>query len=426
MHTYTFYKVEKTGREQMRLLAKLQDVNLNQIQSTTFIGANYFGLKDMYYNGKFIFFGVTNIEGDLTEFYFTYDTEKNKISQKKELQIERKEIIESLYPISSGKMGYIVRTIFNNLRLEAIDDSGKKLYSQDIILQSKANQMYFEILLSTSDILIYKVKSYSRISENKFSSFIMLIDPENGNLIKKIDSNNDNNETLNFMNAYILENQITLFGDKFKPKRKIDKRKSTGFFKLVLDKNGETISQQTINWTDVAKHLEVDKNGKNNDKKYIYSHEFVHLENENKTILFGEYFKPKLASATFFDFEVFEFDTDFNLIKTETIEKGKNVMGVRPLKYSYIDFNYLENKKGVSFSYRNINNVSLTKGIDLSLGTVTYFNDSFSLREIENKMKFLITIDYVPSIVAAKPGYFMIIQPQKNENPEIRLEHVDY
>lgn len=423
----SFYKLEDTEKGYIRLVAELQDVNLNQIQSSDFIGANYYGIKDVYYNNKYIFFGLQNFYGGLTPDYHIYDLEKNYFSDKERLPMDLKNQVVGFFPIANRGMGYIIKNndtkelVVQGMDIEENDLFGKKVITEHL----EGQKTELEVLLLQEDLLVYKVKMYIRREDRKFKSFVLIINPKTGELIQQIGSSKDKAHC-NYINAYVLNNQIVLFGEFYKTNNYVRKGKSNGFVKTTLSSNGDLVETKTKRWTDFSKYLDVNKKGKNKDKMYIYAHDFVLLENQEKVVLIGEHFKPRLATRTFFDFELLEFDYDFNLINSHKIEKGKNVLGVPPIKYSYMGFNYLVDKKGFSLSFRNINKVSITKGIDMTLGTITYFDKSISLSEYESNFGVFSSVESLPRIIKAKPEHFMILTPIKNKNPEIRLERVDY
>jgi hypothetical protein len=207
--------------------------------------------------------------------------------------------------------------------------------------------------------------------------------------------------------------------------------KCLGLSKRVFNIKSKSVTEQKfLNWSDLSKFIEINKNGRVGSWDYIQFLD-VKITTDGKTLMIAEGYEAAKNSKTKNIYTI-EMDKDF-IVKTFTeIAKNKSsyddlyAWGDELEKLNAFDFMYSQKIKEDEFVFYYQDNEK-SNGIlkDLKadkwiLGVITYADGQFKSQKINLKTK---KGNIIP--IKAKKGYIILQEVSKTEN-EIRLEKIEY
>ena len=192
-----------------------------------------------------------------------------------------------------------------------------------------------------------------------------------------------------------------------------------GYYRLILDVNGQETDKKYFNWDELSDEMKIDKYGRLKNGYYLRSKELFVFKDGSSAILFEKY-KPKRYSKTT-DMVLVQFDKDFNYQKVHTIKKAK---GQGLFHSDFLYSQYVKDKTGAVFFFRNKVKNPETKKEEWILGINTLIDGTYGYEEIPMEAE-----DFEISIMPAKEGYILIHEADKSDKKgknEIRLERLNY
>lgn len=430
----TLYRLEKVNKDKSTFLLKFQDINLNEVSSTSFEAYNY-KLKSAFYNGQEIFIKVSYGSS-----YYLFNPETGKIGELREISIKKGEVIESIFPIQNEGFAAITSNFDTKINhLYAINNQHEELYTTTLYTVAKKKSIErFIKLASNENVAVFNVKRYAKRKAKISTRELLIVNVKTGEVIKSI-SIDDKKTKYEFKNAQIIDNKIVVYGDTFKPKTATISAKTTGMFRIVLDVDGTITHSKTLTWKDVQQVVEVRNDGYFKKQGFLYTHDFKFDKQTGNSVMAGEYFQSNPIFLLLKDFVFFEFDKDFNITQVFDVEKKsrKIIEDGYPARnffaygsyhpyYAYQFSHFLEEKKGLTFFYFSVEKISLISGAELTSGLITYYNGEFAKNNIDSKLSLFGSMDQVPFLMRTKPGYFLLIQADKDGKVDVRQEKIDY
>lgn len=236
-----------------------------------------------------------------------------------------------------------------------------------------------------------------------------------------------------------IDGNLYIVGDYMEnPKNMIfDYTKRQGIYRVVLDGSGNVLNKKYLPWSTFSPDAILNKNGRDKAGFYLLPVNYFIFKDGSVSILTEKYkplkkgisvpiflidilvysltYKPPKTS----DFQLLNFDKDFNINGTELIHKEAT-------EYNRTDFlfsQYIHNESAAAFFYRNSFKNNQTKKQDVILGINVLKEGKLTQEKIPLYSKKQYYIDVLP----AKEGYIMLREyNEKDKYNQIRLEKLNY
>jgi len=222
-----------------------------------------------------------------------------------------------------------------------------------------------------------------------------------------------------------IDNKLYIAGN-YSPYSKTDFSldQSLGFYKIVLDENGQEIEKKYTTWSDYNPQLEVDKKGRV-EKNYRLKPIRHFFFNDGSISILTEKFKigtwsqgvPKTS-----DFVLFNMKPDFTPGDINTIKKE-----VSYYSGNFLFSQYIKNETGAVFFFYDVVKdpdagiFSTTQNLFLGINTI--INGKLTEEKIPLTAKKKYSIFPHP----AKEGYIMLREyNEKDKYNQVRLEKLNY
>ena len=200
-----------------------------------------------------------------------------------------------------------------------------------------------------------------------------------------------------------------------------------GFYKIVLDENGNAIQEKYTQWSDFSQYIDVDKKGRV-EKKFRLRPAKTFFFNDGSTSILTEKYKPVSNNVLIGpipsksdDYVLFNMDKDLNVKDVQTIEKA-TALGV-DYYHDYLFSQYIKDETGVVFFFQNYAKNDETKEKQWFLGINTIIDGKLTQEKIPISSRKKYVIDPTP----AKEGYIMLREyNEKDKYNQIRLEKLNY
>lgn len=444
-----FQKVEKVDRKTNLYMATLMDINLNRVSQSTFTDVDDIKVWNTLYNGDNIYFEVVSVKAngvavDVKDFsYRIYDLKNNNVSPRYELsEQDKKTYVRDSYAIHGKGFGIITRNPKTKVnQFYAVDNSNKVIYKTLPYGNPKKKKGFENIEVGDvqSGLLASISRKYPRFNSTDPRTTVLLTDAVTGKNIKEVSFDEDS-YNVDLYNIQIIGDNIYAFGDTYTPKNDLNSGKTAGFFKGVMDLEGNVLEKKNAVWADLQSKLDIKEGGFVKRSGYIYTHHYALDKETNHTVVVGEYIKGGLSSVTVKDMVFMDFDENFNLAQVFEVPTTKSVLSLGGIKlggsrdygqmlknYNYFDYrfaNELEEEGGLSFFYFNVEKSRFFSNSEFSRGMVVYKEGKFS----NNKLKYETNAwkNEHLNILPAKPGYILVTKIKKDQLVENRLERLDY
>jgi len=451
---FTIYKLEKVSKTEERFEYVLLDKNLNKVSNGQFIEPKYKGYYTKFISPEKIgnsilittkAYPVVQLE-NWTKFIFTsnkvlnLDTNKMSTSfysQNGEIK-EGNRAIKGIRGVVKKEDSYNYPLAFSDgfFMFQQVKAKSKKLknvtslqayntdktlkWSYDYNIKKEELSYGFEVL--DEDNILFQI--YNK--KTKTSTFSSL-DPKTGKEIFKYEFYNKKSEFSHYYYSYGFKDRFVIVG-KYSRNRGngYNSDKSLGYFRIEIDKKGNEISKKYLKWEDLASVIKIKDNGKLEDDNYRLSSKQIFVFEDGSVAMVNEKRKENYnliygaTNVKTTDFIVLNFDKDFNIKSSKTIEKQKS-------KWTYSDFLFsreVDKGNGGAFFYADYkkNKEGGKSKKNWALGIVTIKGGDVYDEQIPMSSKDHFLYPYV-----AKEGYILLREFNKDEDyDQIRLERLNY
>ncbi|ADQ78688.1 hypothetical protein Palpr_0529 [Paludibacter propionicigenes WB4] len=222
-----------------------------------------------------------------------------------------------------------------------------------------------------------------------------------------------------------IDNKLYITGN-YSPYKKTDFTldQNLGFYKIVLNENGNEIEKKYTQWSDFTNQIEVDERGRMEKNFRLRPIKYFFFKDGSISILTEKYkfdaFWTGLPKTT--DYVLFNMKTDFTPGEVNTIKKELSHYSAE-----FLFSQYIKDQTGVVFFYYDVvkdPNASLFNNTpNLLLGINTIINGKLTEEKIPLTAKKKYSIYPQP----AKEGYIMLREyNEKDKYNQIRLEKLNY
>lgn len=477
---YAFFFKEKVDKKNSTYQINLYDDNYTLKKSFEITRPKNSIMFENVYNGTCFLLGFFDYKTGLE--YSTYDKTgkllgtlsipKKQISKYEMMQLNStltsKSENNTIFPL--GNTGFIKQTLVKNKKvgyqITAFDNQMKKIWEFASESQSKMIEAADVIEVNEKFILLNLLKK-KNIFTKQMEMSAVLLDGTNGKKITNIDLGDVKKGQKNILNATLVENNVLIIGEFYKPGDSYIKDKSQGLFLQKVDLTGKTILMKNVKWigeVDKFKLGNLDEEDKKEGMKSynIYFHDVIVSQNGH-IFLIGEQFKKQVSAlgiasqalnsgsgssnaAAAFEIRVanmvvIEFDDKFTLTDYDVISKKKTsvylpqgaglwsstklghyVKSIGGFDYSFTSSNKEKDIYSIVFIDANRKEENSKKKSDMMLGIITIKEGKHTAsRNPINTEAKTWWID------VAKPGYIAIGEYfRKEKKLNYRLEKLAY
>ena len=235
----------------------------------------------------------------------------------------------------------------------------------------------------------------------------------------------DNSSTYNHsFEAKIIDGKTYLLGKIGKYSwTGYDYKRAAGFFKLILDEEGQEVSKKYLLWKDMTDKLPINKNGKMAKGYRLHAKEYFISDTGSMAILTeklkeGYDLLLGVSKVKTTDLVLFQLDENFGLGEVLEIEKDKSKWQASDYLYSQ----YINNGEDVVFFYKDYKEDEATSDKNWIMGIVTIIDGTIKEETISISSEDHFIFPYI-----AKEGYVLFREFNKDQDyDEIRLEQINY
>jgi Family of unknown function (DUF6770) len=444
---FSLYKKERVNKKQDKYEYVLLDKNLNKVANGDFIDKHYkhfeaqFFIPEMVENElliskvytntmKTMFYTssrLLNLETNtISEPFYVYEETLSKgylPDENFKKKMRNQKFVPIPISLNDGFLfieSNVKQENGNPTKIKFYDTDFNKKWGYDFGKEDRNTKIKYEFL-NLKDNSVFFYKQYIGFKEGNLE--IHKINTSTGERefsyeIEGKDSNYSHNFTLKHF-----DDRIVICG-KISPYRRggYSLERSVGFFKIILDNNGNELFKKYFLWEEANKFLNIDERGKLEKgyklltKSYFVFHDerivvLTEKTKRNYNLLYG----AEISKST--DFILLEFDENFNFENAQTIEKEKS-------KFITSDFlfdQYLNDGRDGVFFYRNYQKDITSKDKNWILGIVSLVDGKVNHEKLPISSDDFFITPYI-----AKEGYILLREFNKDsEFDEIRLEKLN-
>ena len=441
---FSLFKLDKLNESEEKFEYVILDKNLNKVANGEFIDVTYKGIMSRYYSpekinnnlvltkrygnltGTIMFTSTRLLDLDLnliSDSFFISDNILHK-GVRDDNNLKKSERNKKFVNVPIGvNDGFMVVNIKKKMvkenpsTIQFYNIKQEKLWEYDFGKENGKSE--YNLVSYDSDVLYF---SYTTNDFKNSNTKLQQIDTKTGKLNFDYLLEDDNSE---YSHSYTIKKiaEKTIIMGKISPYKVsgYDYQNSAGFFKIVLDADGQELFKKYFLWEEANAFIEINKKGKVESgyrllvKSYfVFKDERILVLSEKLKIGTNILVGPMVKTT---DFVLLEFDKDFNLISANTIEKDLS-------KFSASDFlfsQYLNDEKDAVFFYKDYQKDSETKEKNWVLGIVSIVDGKLNHEKIPMSSDDNYIYPYI-----AKEGYILLREFNKNaEFDEIRLERLN-
>lgn len=455
----------------------LLDKNLNKVANNTFVNNSYKESKSDYIGTKCSYIDC-NMMGDnviLTSYYYYWpivnsgypvplttafqiiSLKDNVISKEMKYQDSIfSELPEDLTVFKKDNKNvetkYLVQTIDNDsltgFFISQVNADGLDYKEKDIrFFNSKRELLWtyeFNPNGTITDMTTCKViavkKSNLYLKEIKYvkgyatETKIVLLDLPTGKIKYETVVENDSSTYNHTVKAKEIDGKLVVTGNysPFKKHYFFRSDEHLGYYKLVLDENGQEVSRQYSKWSDFATVLKVSKKGRVDGNYRLDTKSLLILKDGSVSIISEKHvpadnklwFVPFINMFTFqselaTDMVMINFNDKFQLKSIYTAKKDLS----ENQGSDYLFSQYIHNDEGCVFFFKDYAKNAKTEKSEWVLGINSYLNGAFTEEKIPIYSKKQYLIDPMP----AKEGYIMLREyNEKEKYNQVRLEKLNF
>jgi len=455
----------------------LLDKNLNKVSNNTFINNSYNESKSSYVGTKCTYIDC-NLMGDnvlLTNYYYYIPTIGSDypvplttafqiISLKDKTVSKEMKYQDSVFSAlpdafnllkkenKSQETKYLVQTIDNDslsgFFISQVNANGLEFKEKNIRFYNEKRELLWTYEFNPNGNY-YNLTTCKVLSIKNNNLYLQETKYEKGNLseIKVVllelktgkkryetvleDKNSKYNHTIS---AKEINGKLLITGNYSPYKKNYFFRLSQnlGYYKLVLDENGQEVSRQYSNWSDFATFIKVSQNGRvksnfrlNTKSILIFKEGAISLITEKYIpsgnvlwfLPFINAFTDRVEETT--DMVLINFDEKFQLQSVNTVKKDVSYV----YNNDYLFSQYTNNEEGGVFFFKDFTKNAETGKTEWMLGINSYMKGVFSEEKIPIYSKSKYLIDPLP----AKEGYIMLREyNEKEKYNQVRLEKLNF
>jgi hypothetical protein len=314
---YVFYFKEKVDKKNSAYEIQTFDDNYNPVKSFEITRPKNTMFVEMVFNGSVFMFHFYDRK---TGFEFvTYNPNGEKqgeyIMAGKDLTSSDVARINQAYQAqtdvnfiySVGSEGFMRSTFSKNKKigyeLIKFDNNAKKVWSVESPVDSKEIET-IDIADVNENITVGSITRRSSIFSKSYDVFGVLINTNNGKIIKEIAMGSDEKGRRSMLKSFISDakNTVTIIGEFYKPKDDMMKDRSAGLYLQEFSLEGDLISDKQYKWKgnfDKFKQTNLSEEDKKDDKRpfYIFFHDVIQSKNGNIVLVGEQYIKQISAGA---------------------------------------------------------------------------------------------------------------------------------
>ena len=316
---YIYYILDKVDRKNNLYQLEILDNNLQTTHKVEFTRPKATYFLGGSFNGETFCFGFASNQFKTIE-YEIYDKQANKQSTYKVGKDGEGEISNlEVKPNSKGGQTYTssltavpnngyLRTYAtgkkrNRAYLELFDNSGKKKWTFDMgQIETKIFETMTVSYVNEKYVVVDYTSRKKQLSTKGMESIKFILDVNTGKKVGSYKVTNDKYSLSQYGTDYDAKNdQIYFYGEHFglKANGKINIKEKLGFFAFAIEPSGKLISQKYVTYKeDVAKKIPLEERKKILDKRSIFIHKLVFLDNGKIYAIGEQYNKVVSASGT--------------------------------------------------------------------------------------------------------------------------------
>ena len=438
------------------------DKNLNKVSNGTFPSYNYEGVYSKYYDctlmgdniilNKYYYYTTFNgIYKLLATTFQTISLPTSKVTSEFECKdgafAEFSPTYETMKKVYKGLDVHSIINAFSNDSFNGFlitEDNPKKGYlEKEVKLYNEKNEKIwsfdfnstgtkydynsFRFQYAYKNTIYVSTPKWERDSygEMKLTAYnIVALDLKTG--VKKFDYllENKSSKYSHTLRMHQIDNKLYLIGN-YSPYKSTDFTldQNLGFYKIVLDEQGNEVEKKYTEWSEFASQIEVDKKGRV-EKNYRLNPIKYFVFKDGSISILTEKFKydtwnSGVTKST--DFVLFNMKADFSPGIINTIVKEKSYYST-----DYLFSQYIKDKTGVVFFYSDVVKDPAMGMFDqgtLMLGINTIIDGKLT----EEKIKLSARKKYTIVPHPAKEGYIMLREyNEKDKYNQLRLEKLNY
>jgi hypothetical protein len=473
---YHFYMVEKADRKNNNYLLSVSDENLREINSINIVRPTYYTLVEGAFNGSnfaFLFYDSKSKSVEIVSYDRTLKqlgtvTKKvgNQYAQAAFNLISTGEDASQSYLIPVKEKGFLyygAQVDSYNFEIDFYDNAMKKAWSYAAAKNSRKVESAGDIF-QDDQFIGSMIASKPSMMSNDLAFELLVQDVQTGKALFRM-STVTAKYSLSIGDVYFDKEKqnFVVFGEYFDKKDKEMKSQSLGFMYLIIDMQGKIVGEKINSWaTEISKVTPMNEKGKFEGlNARILFHETIRTD-DGQIFVVGEQYKKVASGAgialqalsivagggsagvatsqiNVYNLVIFQFNTDFSIMKVHLFEKDKNVVTLpegATLTSSKLLSYYVKSVGGFDFLFSQVSS-------DKSTFNVSYINYD---REKGTKAKNILgTVVYTPEkkfvldkmpldrkstsffVYRAKEGYVMISEYNKKlKTLESRLEKINY
>lgn len=470
---YFFYQSDKIDRKTNEYTLQIVDENLNKLKDIKFTDSKDIVLMESSFNGSAMVFTFYNTDTRTLEYRvfgldgkqkFVYTKELDKATARWMGQQMAKEGDEgeNKNVFNVNGRGFIAITPVKEdknytYEINFYGSDKRKIWNFNPVETGKFTEAQF---LGTNDsIAIVEVLSKNSRTSKEMESTLVGVNLETGRKAFEVRTQDGgkglypmNISTLNGSNAEFL-----LIGPYYAAGEKVGD-KTDGLGVWLMNNQGKLLKSKYVSWTkDMAKYLNVDKNGKVEDMGFVYIHKLLQTE-DGKIFAIGEGYKKAadgvgiamtlLAAAggggyyggvtklVITNMLLLELTPTFELKSAKVYEKNKNDFGINAntdfvsphtlaslAKWSGgFDYNFTQTDKShATFMSAYTDYVRGKDYKGLTFNAISYYDGKISTDKINLNTKATSM-----AVLPAKPGSVMLIEYfKKDKKLDLRLEKIN-
>jgi hypothetical protein len=288
------------------------------------------------------------------------------------------------------------------------------------------------IIKSIHDSIIYAQQTYT-LKKTTYTK-VLAFSIKTGNKIWEytISGNKDKPKIVRYLNYVPNGKNLFIMGEYYNDKGIFGSDRGVGFYKIELDSAGHEIQRVNKSWLEMKSDIKISKKGKT-PGSYELVLKRVAVLNDQSTLFITEMYHPSSYPIWFIpiigwfardpaatkNMILFHFDKDFNLLKSNTIEKTTTYDN----SSDYLFSQKIKDGDGLAFFYINNKKDAKTGKRNNVLGINSFINGTLTTEEIPLSAKKEFQLIPMP----AKEGYIMLREyNQKAKYNQIRLEKLNY
>lgn len=471
---YVFFFKDKVNRKESAYELALLDVNLTPTHSVEMVKPKNTYLLEGAYNGNTFCFSFINMKEKTVE-YQIIDKKAKIVGSYIKSDLSNSEIQQYMQAVASEEDTYaggllslegkgfvrfgMEREKGVRYEIELIDDKGQKVWTATSGTTTKKSFESATAFYADKDAIVSLVTIKEKALSGEADFHLLFTNPNDGKDMFKVPTEHASGYLVPMgINHDTESKNYIVYGEyygKKGSKDKFDPNNKIGFFMMSIDGTGKVLEEHFVDWNrDISKLVPLNKKGRMDGNNTLFIHNLVKTA-DGKYFIIGEQYKKSASAlgianaalggdnnvstvrADLHDMIVFEFNSKFEPVKMNIVEKDK-VKILLPRGAGILPMNalgqYLKACRAFDYSFTFISDGGKTfqssyVNYDREKGDSKYVIGNI----VYNKKGELVT-DQIPltskptifAVLPGKPGYIFIFEYfRKKKEIVVRLEKMD-